>query len=118
MLLFLLAFARVGRAEDGVTLGGVFFPYSVPGLVLEEAPEETKSECSCWRAFGAFAGGAAGFFGYIPVALSDSRIGVSDTQRLLEWSAVTVGSSILGYWIGKKVDRRQASRVLPARGCH
>jgi len=40
------------------------------------------------------------------VALSDSRIGVSDSQRLAEWSAVTAGSALLGYWIGKKLDRR------------
>jgi hypothetical protein len=68
--------------------------------------------------FGAFAGGAAGFFGYMPIALSDSRIGVSDTQRLLEWSAVTAGSSLVGYWIARKLDQRQAPGALPARGCH
>jgi hypothetical protein len=33
-------------------------------------------------------------------------MGVSDTQRLVEWSAITAGTAVLGYWIGKKFDRR------------
>ncbi len=106
MLLVLLSCTHsVLGAEGGATFDGVFFPYTVKGAVLEEKPEE-KSKCTCWRAFGAFAGGAGGFFGYIPIALSDSRIGVSDGQRLAEWSLVTAGSAFLGYWIGKKFDRR------------
>jgi hypothetical protein len=105
-LLVLLLITRAGfGAEPGATIQGVFFPYEVEGLVLEEKPAK-KSECSCWRVVGAFAGGAGVFFGYMPVALTESRVGVSDTQRLLEWSAVTAGSAILGYWIGKKFDRR------------
>jgi hypothetical protein len=76
-----------------------------------------KPECSCWRTFGAIVGGASAFVGYVPFALSDSRIGVSDTQRVLEWSAVTAGTAVLGYFIGKTLDRRQASGALP-RGCH
>jgi len=38
--------------------------------------------------------------------MSDSRIGVSDTQRLLEHSAITAGTAYLGYLIGRKFDRR------------
>ncbi len=105
-LCVVLSFTRPAfSAEAGATIDGVFFPFAVEGVVLEEKAGE-KTECSCWRAFGAFAGGAGGFFGYIPIALSDSRIGVSDTQRLAEWSLVTVGSAFLGYWIGKKLDLR------------
>jgi hypothetical protein len=108
MLLVMLSFTRPlssAESEAGATFDGVFFPYAVEGAILQTEPKE-KSECSCWRAFGAFAGGAGGFFGYMPFALSDSRIGVSDGQRLAEWSAVTAGSAFLGYWIGKKLDRR------------
>ncbi len=105
-LCVLLFFTRPGfSAEAGATIDGVFFPFTVERVVLEETAGE-KTECSCWRAFGAFAGGAGGFLGYMGVALSDSRIGVSDTQRLAEWSLVTAGSAFLGYWIGKKLDRR------------
>jgi len=93
------------NAEAGASFNGLFFPYTVEGVALESESKE-KPECSCWRAFGAFAGGAGAFVGYIPFALSDSRIGVSDTQRLVEWSAITAGSAYLGYWIGRKFDRR------------
>ena len=99
----------------GASFNGVFFPYAVEGVVLDLEP--TERECSCWRTFGAIVGGATAFVGYVPFALSDSRIGVSDTPRVLEWSAVTAGTAVLGYFIGKKFDRRQASDALP-RGCH
>ena len=50
--------------------------------------------------------------------MSDSRIGVSDTQRLVEWSAITAGSAYLGYWIGKKFDEADAPgrKLAVARG--
>ena len=110
LLLFTSASVRAGNrlglnAEAGANFNGVFFPYAVEGAAFEAESKETP-ECSCWRAFSAFAGGAGAFVGYIPFALSDSRIGVSDTQRLVEWSAITAGSAYLGYWIGKKFDRR------------
>jgi len=38
--------------------------------------------------------------------LSDSRIGVSDSQRPVERSAVTADTAVLGYWIGKNFDGR------------
>lgn len=104
-----LASARSRSAlgvEAGIRFDGVFFPYAVEGVSLPIEQTAERKECSCWRAFGAFAGGTGGFLGYMPFALSDSRIGVSDTQRLLEWSAVTVGTAYLGYWIGKKFDRK------------
>jgi len=85
-------------------------------VAFEEESKETP-ECSCWRTFGAIVGGAAAFVGYVPFALNDSRIGVSDTQRVLEWSAVTAGTAVLGYFLGRKLDERQASGALP-RGCH
>jgi hypothetical protein len=90
----------------------VFFPTR-----SRERSADREPECSCWRTFGAIVGGATAFVGYVPFAMSDSRIGVSDTQRVLEWSAVTAGTAVVGYFIGKKFDRRQASGALP-RGCH
>jgi hypothetical protein len=89
ILLVLLSstpFAESGEA--GATVGGVFFPYEVDGAVVALEAPKAKHECSCWRVFGAFVGGTAGFFGYAPYALTESRIGVSDGQRLAEWSAV------------------------------
>jgi hypothetical protein len=105
-----------GRAVPGASFNGVFFPYAIEEAALDREPVE-KPECSCWRSFDAIVGGATAFAGYVPFALNDSRIGVSDTQRVLEWSAVTAGTAVLGYCIGKKLDRRQTSGVLP-RGCH
>jgi hypothetical protein len=114
LLLVLLLFASVSvragnrpglNSEAGANFNGVFFPYAVEGVAFEAASKE-KLECSCWRAFGAIVGGASAFVGYVPFALSDSRIGVSDTQRLVEWSAITAGTAYLGYLIGRKFDRR------------
>ena len=96
------------NAEAGATLNGlngVFFPYAVASATLEVEPNEGP-ECSCWRTFGAVAGGAGAFVLYLPFAMSDSRIGVSDAQRLLEHSAITAGAAYLGYRIGRKFDRR------------
>jgi hypothetical protein len=93
------------NTEAGANLNGVFFPYSVEGLALETVKKK-EPEGHRWRTLGAIAGGASAFFAYGPVALSESRIGVSDAQRLAEWSAVTAGTAFLGYWIGKKLDRR------------
>ena len=93
------------NAEAGVNFNGVFFPYAVEGVAFETESKE-KPECSCWRTFGAIVGGASAFVGYLPFAVSDSRIGVSDTQRLLEHSAITAGTAYLGYLIGRKFDRR------------
>lgn len=110
MVLFTSAPVRAGNrpglnAEAGASFNGVFFPYAVEGVAVEAEPKE-KPECSCWRTLGAVVGGASGVIGYLPIALSDSRVGVSDTQRLVELSAITAGSAYLGYWIGKKFDRR------------
>ena len=110
LLLFASASVRAGNrpglnAEAGANFNGVFFPYAVEGVAFEAASKE-KPECSCWRTFGAIVGGASGFVGYLPFAVSDSRIGVSDTQRLLEHSAITAGTAYLGYLIGRKFDRR------------
>ena len=91
--------------DAGLTVDGVFFPYAVEGAALEVKAEK-EHECRCWRTAGAVVGGAAAFVGYVPFALSDSRIGISDRQRIAEWSAVTAGAAVLGYWIGKKFDRR------------
>jgi hypothetical protein len=105
VLLVLLSFnAPAFSAEPGFTIDGRFFPYAVEGAVLETAKPKEETHCGCWRVVGAFAGGAAGFIGYIPAGLSEARIGVSDTQRMLEWSAVTAGSALLGYWLGKKLE--------------
>jgi hypothetical protein len=105
MLLVLLSFALPASSEElGFTIDGRFFPYALENAVLETAKPGEKTPCGCWPVVGAFTGGAAGFFGYMPAALSDSRIGVSDTQRVLEWSAVTAGAAFLGYWLGKKLD--------------
>src|SRR5215510_3648593 len=107
IVLVLLSSTRLAESgEAGATVGGVFFPYEVDGAVLTQDAPRAKHECSCWRVVGAFAGGTAGFWGYAPLALTESRVGVSDGQRLAEWSAVTAGSAILGYWIGKQFDRR------------
>jgi hypothetical protein len=106
MLLVLLCWtAPAFRAEGGFTIDGRFFPYAVEGALLETSKPKEETHCGCWRVAGAFAGGAAGFIGYIPAGLSDARIGVPDTQRLLEWSAITAGSAFLGYWLGKKLER-------------
>ena len=93
------------NAEAGVNFNGVFFPYAVEGIAFEAESKEAP-ECRCWRTFGAIVGGASAFVGYLPFAMSDSRIGVSDTQRLLEHSAITAGTAYLGYLIGRKFDRR------------
>jgi hypothetical protein len=98
--------AAAGATLNGLNgLNGVFFPYAVATATLEVEPNE-KPECSCWRALGAVAGGAGAFVLYLPFAMSDSRIGVSDTQRVLEHSAITAGAAYLGYLIGRRLDRR------------
>ena len=89
----------------GASVNGVFFPYSVEGMTFEAASTE-KPGCRCSRVLGPAVGGTVGFFGYAPFALSDGRVGVSDTQRLLEWSAVTAGTAYLGYLIARKLDGR------------
>ncbi len=111
LLLFTSASVRAGsrpglNAEAGANLNGVFFPYDageVPPLERESKP---TPESRRWRAIGAVTAGAGAFVGYMPFAFSESRICVSDTQRLVEWSAITAGSAYLGYWLGKKFDRR------------
>jgi hypothetical protein len=105
MLPVLLCFTATAlSAEPGFTIDGRFFPFAVEGAVLEASKPQEKASCGCWRVVGGFAGGTVGFIGYIPAGLSETRIGVSDTQRLLEWSAVTAGAAFLGYWLGKKLE--------------
>jgi hypothetical protein len=105
MLLLLLCFtASAFSGEPGFTMNGRFFPYAAESAVLETSKPQEKKSCGCRRVVGAFAGGAAGFIGYIPAGLSEARIGISDTQRMLEWSALTAGAAFLGYWLGKKLD--------------
>jgi hypothetical protein len=98
-------------AEAGAWVNGSFFPFvleddtPIPRAVV--VPGMAPSgESKRWRRLGALGGAAGGFFAYMPVALGDSRVGVSDGQRLLEWSAVTAGAAIVGYLIGRKLDRR------------
>lgn len=115
--------AAMSHAEEGFAPAAMDFT-SAAGLQLGDhyfefrAPEEAhlsegfvglpsrQQESKTWRIVGGIAGGTGGFILYTPVALSDSRIAVSDGQRLLEWSAVTAGSAYLGYLLGRALDRR------------
>lgn len=58
------------------------------------------------RAIGITAGAVGGFFLLLPHTISDSRINVSDKQRTIELAAGTAGFAVLGWFIGRKVDRK------------
>jgi hypothetical protein len=84
-------------------------PTELHPLSRDVTPEtETKHWRWRWRWIGAAGAGAGGFFAFAPVALGDSRIGASDGERLLQWSAVTAGAAVLGSFIGRKLDRRKS----------
>ena len=111
------AFAQSAPATDGVRLDGRFFRFEVTPAwtggsspFVEPSfstPSESRSprESRVWRTLGGISGGVVGFFGYAPHALSDSRIDVSDAQRITEWSLVTAGAACLGYYLGRSFDR-------------
>jgi hypothetical protein len=58
------------------------------------------------RTIGTVAGGVGGFLLVGPYAISDSRRNVSDGQRTIEWAAGIAGGAVLGWFIGRKVDRK------------
>ena len=68
--------------------------------------DEYKS--STGRVIGTVVGGVGGLLLVGPYAISDSRINVSDTQRTIEWVAGIAGGTVLGWFIGRKVDRKSA----------
>jgi len=110
--------------SQGIQIKGKFFPYRLkssstgiegvngtttllqPPLSLEfhRGSGRRYTEARLWRTVGAISGGVAGFYAYAPHAISDSRINVSNSQRITEWSLVTVGAAYLGYVIGKAMD--------------
>ncbi len=105
---------EIAQLESGAFFQDTFVPVAVPpgslnpfsmDVATDVAPEIKESKR--FRRFLALGGGVGGFFAYMPVAIDDGRVGVSDSQRILEWSAVTAGTAIAGYFIGKKLDRRK-----------
>ena len=77
-----------------------------------EVTEETRGWAKPLLTAAAGAGAALAYF---PQAISDSRINVSDSRRVAEWSAVGAGAGVIGYFIGKKISRTvRVLRVSPA----
>ena len=58
-----------------------------------------------WRTIGVTAGGVLGLFAYFPYAISDSRLAVSDSRRIMESMLVVTGGAVAGYFLGKRADQ-------------
>jgi hypothetical protein len=90
-------------AREATRLSYLIAPSRVVAVQERDAqPRERK----LWRTVGAIAGGVGAFMIYGPIAFSDSRINVSDSQRTVELSAVTAAGAIAGYFVGRGLDRK------------
>ena len=59
--------------------------------------------------------GAGVAFATLPWAISDSRVNVSDGARIAQWSGITAGAAIAGYFIGRRLDTKETViRIAPA----
>ncbi len=58
-----------------------------------------------WRTIGITAGGVLGLFAYFLYAISDSRLSVSDSRRMMESMLVVTGGAVAGYFLGKRADQ-------------
>jgi hypothetical protein len=88
---------------DGVALqvGDTQVPSSSISAVRLDEYKSRKG-----RAIGITGGAVGGFLLVGPYAISDSRRNVSDGQRTIEWAAGIAGGVVLGWFIGRKVDRK------------